>query len=635
MCGIFGLFSNSNFDLSIASRMSHALKHRGPDDEGFVVFNGDGIVPLIGSDTPVEIAEKLSLDQGICDFLDLDKYQNFMGHRRLSIQDLSEKGHQPMQYQDRYWIVFNGEIYNFIEIRNELEMEGYYFHSTSDTEVLLAAYDKWGVSCLNKLNGMWAFVLYDRKLGEVFLSRDRFGVKPLYFFHSGEVFIFSSEPKAILETGLVKRTPNLDYLNEFLQSGPNESIEQTAYEEIFRINNAHYIHCNIDNLVSGNFSQIKYWDLKPNLSNESFDKNKASEYAKKYYEILEDAVRLRLRADVKVGSALSGGLDSSSIVYLVNKIQKEAGLLDRQETFSCVYSRLEESHCDETFYIDKVATFLKVKSHKIEPTSEALPLEHDLVVRAMDTPFANSSMSGWHTYKLIKNNKIIVTLEGQGADELLAGYLGYIYIHLSTLTFRDLIKEAIAFLKVPGTKKHIVAGILFNILNKVGLYSASDFIYRKITQAKNPLDRSLNERLVNDSMNGLVNLLHYGDRVSMAHSVESRMPFLDYRLAEFLISVPACYKMHDGWTKYLARLAFNGLLPDDICWRKDKMGWPVPEELWLSGPLKGWYDETIGDSTIVNYYINNGRVLPNSSDLPHSFYFANLAAWEKKFSVKI
>jgi asparagine synthase (glutamine-hydrolysing) len=635
MCGIFGVFSSDPLDPSRAAAMSEVLRHRGPDDEGFVAFRADGVTDwLKGQDTPMDMAAKMGLTADISNATLADRYTSILGHRRLSILDLSERGHQPMRYQDKYWIVFNGEIYNYIELREELVQAGYVFTSNSDTEVILAAYDKWGVACLNKFNGMWAFVLLDSLHQRVFLARDRFGVKPLYYHQAPGVFVFASEPKAIFESGIVGRQPNLAYLDAYLLTGPDESSEVTAFERIVRINPSHYIHCEIEDLKNGNFIQQKYWRLSPNLSREAFDQSKARQLAAQYFDLLEDAVRVRLRADVSIGSALSGGLDSSSIVYLVNKIHAEHGLVDKQQTFSCVYSKPEERYCDESTYIDNLATKLNLKSIKIEPKWEDVPNEHDKVTWAMDTPFANSSMSGWHTYKLIQQNHIKVTLEGQGADEQMAGYLGYVYIHLASLGFPDLLREARSFRRVPGALIHVAAGVVFNLLIKVGGYRVANALYRLLTRSKRDLDRSLNERLEQDSMTGLVNLLHYGDRVSMAHSIESRMPFLDYRLAEFLASVPACYKMHDGWTKFIARLAFDGLLPDEICWRKDKMGWPVPEKVWMGGPLKTWFRESLQGSKLVERALAGHRAI-DSDHLPISFYYLNLAAWEKKFAVQI
>ena len=634
MCGIFGLFSKCSVEPSRAASMSEVLRHRGPDDEGFVAFRADGVSNwLRGPDTPPDLAARLGLTADIAKATLDDNYTAILGHRRLSILDLSERGHQPMHYQDKYWIVFNGEIYNYLELRKELVQAGYAFTSNSDTEVILAAYDKWGVDCLNKFNGMWAFVLVDCMRQRVLLARDRFGVKPLYFHQAPGLFVFASEPKALFESGLVGRQPNLAYLDAYLQTGPDESLDVTAFEHIVRIKPSHYILCDVEDLKNGNFIQQQYWRLSHNPSRESFDPAKAKQLASQYFGLLEDAVRVRLRADVSVGSALSGGLDSSSIVYLVNKIHAEQGLVDKQRTFSCVYSKPEEKHCDESVFIDDLATKLNIKSFKIEPKWEDVPSEHDQVTWAMDTPFANSSMSGWHTYKLIRQNHIKVTLEGQGADEQMAGYLGYIYIHLASLDLTELIREALSFIRLPGALKHVVAGVVFNLLIKVGGYSVANALYRRITRSKQDLDLCLNERLVQDSMTGLVNLLHYGDRVSMAHSIESRMPFLDYRLAEFLASVPACYKMHDGWTKYIARLAFDGLLPDEICWRKDKMGWPVPEKIWMGGPLKAWFGKSLEGSKLVERALA-GHAAIESDNLPRSFYYLNLAAWEKKFSVK-
>lgn len=636
MCGIFGFFQSRPISLRVAQEMSYRLQLRGPDDEGFLLISRDGtVVPAGGSDTaPQSWSTRTGFEplRRLDEILDSDLPMHLLGHRRLAIQDLSPLGHQPMSYRDRYWVVYNGEIYNHIELRAELEALGHHFRSHSDTEVLLAAYVQWGVDCLNRLNGMWSFVLYDRQAQEVFISRDRFGVKPFYYTIADGAFIFGSEPKALLVHPAASVAPNLGYLRRFAAQGPAEHLHETAFDTIVRLENASYIQCTVADLLSGRFERKKFWKLTPNLSRERFDAAKASELAERYRSLLEDAVRVRMRADVKIGSALSGGLDSSSIVFLVNKVLRETGQVDRQETFSCVYKAPGTEDCDEGVYIDLLADTLQVRSNQIEPLEQEIPDEYLKMIQAMDTPPENTCMSGWHTFKKVAQTSVRVTLDGQGADEQLAGYLGYIHTYLAGVSLRELWCEGRAFLRVPGSAKHVVAGVLFNLMARTGLRLAADLLCRRMTGR--PFEIDLNARLVEDAMTSMLTLIHYSDRVSMAHSIESRMPFLDYRLAEFLAQVPACYKMHNGWTKYLARHAFDAHLPESVCWRKDKMGWPIPERHWFGGGLRQWYRSVVERSTLLRKsdFIAMEKDPQNA---PRSLKALNIAAWEQSFKVGV
>jgi asparagine synthase (glutamine-hydrolysing) len=635
MCGIFGFFQSRPVSLTIAHEMSQRLRLRGPDDEGFLLIGKDGsVVPAGGPDTATQSwATRTGFEpiRRIDEIRDLELPMHLLGHRRLAIQDLSPLGHQPMSYRDRYWIVYNGEIYNHIELRAELEALGHQFQSHSDTEVLLAAYDQWGIDCLQRFNGMWSFVLYDTSTRSVFIARDRFGVKPFHYAIVDDAFVFASEPKAILCYPAVSAEPNLTYLCDYVSKGPAEYLHQTAFAGIVRLENASYIHCSVEDLIAGSFERKKFWSLTPNLSPERFDEAKAHRLATQYRALLEDAVRLRLRADVKIGSALSGGLDSSSIVYLANKVLSEKGRREQQETFSCVYRQPGTEDCDEGAFINLLAKFLDVHSNQIEPLEKDVPEEHAKVVLAMDTPPENTCMSGWHTFKKVAETDVTVTLDGQGADEQMAGYLGYIHVHLAHLPLSELIGEARSFLGVPGSQKHILAGVAFNLLRKIGLSGTADLLARRLSG--NTLGAGLNDRLHLDSMTSLGTLIHYADRTSMAHSIESRMPFLDYRLAEFLASVPACYKMHGGWTKYLARLAFDGLLPDEIIWRRDKMGWPIPERFWFSHGLKAWYLSSIQNSKVAELLERHVELDKSPENAPQCLKALNIAAWERTFNV--
>ncbi|CAB1259428.1 asparagine synthase (glutamine-hydrolyzing) [Vibrio cholerae] len=561
MCGIAGYIFSGVLDKSNLKKMTDSIIHRGPDGEGH--YYGDGF---------------------------------FFGHRRLAIVDLTEHGKQPMLYQDRYIITFNGEIYNYIEIKKELIDVGYRFNNDTDTEVIMAAYDYWGVNCLDRFNGMWAFVLYDKKEDVFFISRDRFGKKPLYYSLDNNKFVFCSEVKGLYASGLVEKAPNKSYLKNYLENGPNEYDAETAFANVYRFPFAHYFLGSKEQLL--NQPQFtRYWELTTNTSKERFCPNKAKEYAKQYYDLLADAVRLRLRADVKVGSALSGGLDSSSIVYLVNEQLRAQGKADLQETFSSVYKSDGTQNCDESVYIDLLAKALNVNSNQIEPQEGDIPVEHQKMIWAMENPPESTCMSGWHTFMKVKESGVKVTLDGQGADEQLAGYLPYIASYLTSISLIDLYKEFFYFLKIPGAKKTLLLSFLMANFKFIFGMKAYQALFKKIKGRQPPTE--LNLELKSAIEKGLINLIHYSDRVSMGHSIESRMPFMDYRLVEFLAQVPACYKMHNGWTKYLARLAFDKKLPDEITWRKDKMGWPIPEEHWFRGNLRLWASDTLMNSKVL------------------------------------
>lgn len=593
MCGITGIISKRSIEHRTIESMTDSIISRGPD--GFGYYDGEGFA---------------------------------FGHRRLSIVDLSEAGHQPMEHQDRYIITFNGEIYNHIELRNELELLGYRFQSHTDTEVIMAAYDRWGIECLSRFNGMWAFVIHDRVRNRFFMSRDRFGKKPFYYYNHEGLFLFSSEIKAILVHPDIKAIPNLSFLNNHLKYGCREYGSETAFENIYRFDAASYFEGSIEDLFTA-FKMQKYWELEPNLSHESYDENKAQEYAQRYYDLLEDAVRIRLRADVKVGSALSGGLDSSSIVYLVNKLLKEQGKEELQETFSSVYQSEGTEHCDESHYINTMAAFLGVHSNQIEPIENNIPVEYEKMIWHLENPPENSLMSSWYTFKLVASTNVKVTLDGQGADEQLAGYLPYLMNYISSLSLIDMIKEAKQCFDIPGAQKFILIGFSMGLYRIVFGTKFLDFTLKKILKKNYEID--LNKKLAEDTQHSLVTLIHYADHTSMAFSIESRMPFMDYRLVEFLASVPACYKMRNGWTKYLARKAFDGKLPDSVNWRRDKMGWPIPEQKWFEGSLKPWFESTLESLNPLLSKLS----LPHETNTQRIFAqkvrLLNISQWYKQF----
>ena len=590
MCGITGIISKNKIEKNIIEPMTDTIIHRGPD--GFGYYYGEKFV---------------------------------FGHRRLSIVDLSDAGHQPMQYLNRYVITFNGEVYNHLELRKELEKNGYVFQSHTDTEVIMASYDFWGADCLNKFNGMWAFVIYDRLKDKYFMSRDRFGKKPFYYYKDQEKFIFGSEIKVILAHPDVESKPNLKFLDSYVQNGAKEYIKETAFENIFRFDFSSYFEGSLEDIFE-NFNQNKFWEIKPNLSHEKFDEEKAKEYAKQYYELLEDAVRIRLRADVKVGSALSGGLDSSSIVYLVNKLLKEQDKEELQETFSSVYKSDGTQECDESYFIDIMALKLGVHSNQIEPKEDEIPSQIEKMIWHLENPPDNSLMSSWHTFKLVASTDVKVTLDGQGADEQLGGYLPYLLNYISSLSIVDMFSQAKKCLQIPNSSKYVFVGLCLGLYRVLFGEKFLKFTIKNIF--KRDFETNLNKKLGIDTMGNLITLIHYADHTSMAFSIESRMPFMDYRLVEFLASVPACYKMRDGWTKYLARLAFDGKLPDEINWRKDKMGWPIPEKKWFYGNLNRWFIENIESCKLSKKLSFKEK---ENKRFSNNIKRMNLSIWEKSF----
>lgn len=591
MCGIAGVISISkNIDLSVVKNMTDTIAHRGPDGEGQY------------------------------------KFENFaFGHRRLAIVDLSEAGHQPMHYKDRYTITYNGEVYNHPELREELEQQGYTFYSHTDTEVIMAAYDFWGKECLNKFNGMWAFVLYDKQTNKFFIARDRFGIKPLYYFQNDDKFIFASEIKAILAHPEVKPEANLKYLEDYLENGPKEYIKETAFNNIYRFPFAHYIESSPAELIS-KLKPIRFWSLKPNLKKEKFSKEKAKKLAEQYYSLLSDAVKIRLRADVKVGSALSGGLDSSSIVYLVNKHLKEAGKEELQETFSSVYLDKDVAYCDESYFIDRVIVQIKVNSNTITAKQEDVVDFHKQVISAYESPPESTCISGIIVFKKVASTPVKVTLDGQGADEQLGGYFTYLPTYLLSLNLFDFYREFMKILRLPFSSKALFLSFL--MVHYQMLFGKKVFKKTFMALKKRNIHTNVNELLASDFEKSLVNLLHYSDSASMCYSIESRAPFMDYRLVEFLAQIPACYKIHGGWTKYIARLAFDKKLPDEVCWRKDKVGWATPEEYWFSNTnLKNWINDEIENSNILRKmnYTND------KTPLYKKIRFLNISKFEEIF----
>jgi asparagine synthase (glutamine-hydrolysing) len=632
MCGIFGFVASRPQSVDFCLKSLATIAHRGPDGVGVAVFRDAAASPELYGSTGSAGVGRARLDWNEMPAALGGEAAIVLGQQRLAIVELSALGHQPMSGSDgSTWIIFNGEIYNHVELRTELERLGHRFRGHSDTEVILASYRQWGVDCLNRFNGMWAFALVDQDKKKIFLARDRFGVKPLYLWRAGGAMFFGSEIKTFLPVPGFSVRPDTEKARDYLVNGPSEWRDDTIYEGVRRLGAGHMIYTDLGDF-DPSATQRRWWWLDVNDSKESFDARQADGNAERYFDLLRASVEIRLRADVDVGSALSGGLDSSSVVYLAARALAEQDESARQHSFSSVYRTPGTESCDESSFIAEVANLTGVKMNTIEPRPEDVPEEHARMIWHMDTPPESTCMSGWHTFKLVQRTGIKVTLDGQGADEQLGGYLFYLPHRLFGVGPMRALAEWRRMRAIHPSR--VATGALtLPVLKSVGGVDLVSHMLPRHRHLAAKLDAGLNAHLRADSETALGNLIHYADRTSMAFSVESRMPFLDVRLAEFLAALPEAYKIHRGWTKYVARQAFDQKLPDDIVWRKDKMGWPIPEKQWSNGPLRQWFqapaaDQARFDDWGVGHEYRSCRASP---DITRRIRAVNLSAWARTF----
>ena len=510
-----------------------------------------------------------------------------LGHRRLSILDLSPLGHQPMVSSDgRLVIVFNGEIFNYLELRTELAALGHRFHTGSDTEVILASYSQWGHDCLHRFNGMWAFALWDAAEGELFCSRDRFGVKPFCYLERDGIFAFASEPKGILAAMPEERVPDLENLGRYFTYGIVHDRDRTFYRNIRQLPAGHILR------VSRSGTKCaRYWDYPradPTIASAS-----AAAMTERFRELFLDAVRLRARSDVEVGTTLSGGLDSSAIVAAFRYLFPEQA----HRSYSAVF---HGKSYDETRYIDAVADHYHLIGHKIEQHAGELQADMVRLVRHMDGPLISPAIIPLdRVLRRARADGVTVLYDGQGADEILAGYDNQFYPPQLHSLLRDFwrhpaqksIAVARALAGMNLTRAQWLARYVAPSIHKpyrwaISTHQALTPEFRATsgpppawrTHYADPLDDSLCRA---HSQSILPALLHYGDAVSMANSVEYRLPFMDYRLVEFSFSLPVAQKVDGRWTKAILRNATQGMLIDEVRCRRWKNGFSTPIREWL------------------------------------------------------
>lgn len=568
MCGIAVICDVSGKPASAATleRMTQSLVHRGPDDSGHFL---DGAVGL--------------------------------GFRRLSILDLSQTGHQPMISDDgRFVLVFNGEIFNYVELRRELSSLGYQFRSTGDSEVLLNAYRQWGADCLPKLNGMWAFIVYDRTERRLFGSRDRFGVKPLFVHRQRNQVLFASEIKAIRASGLYQGGVNWKVASRFLIEGHLDDGGETFYEGIDPIPPGSAFDLDL----GGTWKSWKYWDLDHVSCAEVQDP------VREFAELFEDAVRLRMRSDVPVGVCLSGGLDSTSIICAAARQRAESNQSALVPLQAFCYMAKE---FDESSYIADTLAMTKGERKELQTDPQELWQSVKRMLWYQDEPVHTMTGTvGFRLMNFVAAHGIRVVLNGQGADETIGGYFSFFPDYWRELLHRGRLSEARAEIQAYSRAhggspvqflKDASLSLLTTFLHNIPLYHvmADNRHARKVQRhpwfsqdltshfPSGERARSVNN--LNDvlkrsvTVNPLPLYLRIEDRNSMAHSVEARLPFLDYRLVSLLFGLPAHWKVRGPWNKFILREAMRERIPESVRARPDKMGFPTEGQKWFAHDL--------------------------------------------------
>ena len=629
MCGIAGLLTDRQTKhLPLIQSAIESMKHRGPDDSGIESFS-------------------------------IDNQCLTLGHTRLAIIDLTKNGHQPMTSADsRYTVTFNGEIFNYIEIREELKVLGYAFHTNSDTEVLLNAWAEWGTSALEKFTGMFAFAIYDHKAKTLHLVRDNFGIKPLFYYHRAnkpKTLAFASEIQVILS--LIDRRPELNYQRaySYLLCGLYENNVDTFFKDIYHVPSGSYL-C-FDLQLNAPPKLVQWWH--PDIQ-QTCQLN-FSEAAEKLRDLFLDSIKLHMRSDVKIGVTLSGGIDSAAISCAMRHIEPELPI----HTFT--FASTQRSNNEEK-WADLINQHIKAIPHKISLNDKNIFDDLTPLIVAQGEPFNSTSVYAQNQiFAAAKKEGVIVAIEGQGADEILAGYDGYPSARVrSMLNQRELalaIKFLLGWSKTPGhsmrqaLQKLIRSSISPKLLRPIIIQRDkklnpwvdttwfennqsidTDSIYDSpVTFDKQHPDRILISTLRNAVMRlGLPALLRHGDRNSMRWSIESRVPFLNHKIVEYLFSLPESYLVgNNGETKHIFRQAMRSIVPDEVLFRKDKIGFETPERSWLNFQTFR-YEELMPIVNSIPFLQNSTNALKTPTTSTRSLWrLINFCKWFELFQPQL
>jgi asparagine synthase (glutamine-hydrolysing) len=582
MCGIAGAISPNGVDPAALIRMGDRIGHRGPDGEGYLIGSaGNGPLrrsprgEITGADTSAAVG---------------------FAHRRLTIIDLSERSDQPLvDASGEYAIAYNGEVYNYVELREELRRLGHSFRSNGDTEVVLEAYKEWGAECVEHFIGMWAFAILDRPGRRVLLSRDRFGIKPLYYAGVGDALYFASEIKALLAMPGLEVEPNEELARRFLLDGGVDYSEETFFRGITKLAPAHNLSIGLDADLA--LEPRRYWWYPPQEGRVS-----EGDAAAEFRELIADSIRIHARSDVPVGTCLSGGLDSSSIVCLAEQLR--AGNQIPRYTHSAFGYLPQDEAFSERRYMQSVIERTGARMFFVDPPVERFVDELLGIVRQQDEPFGSTSIAAqWFVFEAARREGMKVMLDGQGADEVLGGYEGYFMVIASNLlregkllSYARLSREHKALLgQPPLTRLHALWSLLPNWVRRTasqsrrlplpaGAQVMSTELRENARRHYEPNPPSTLEDLLRTQTESvsLPSLLRFEDRNSMAHSIEARVPFLDHRIVEFAFRLRPEMKIKGMETKRVLREAMRGILPEDIRGRKDKLAFRAePQAAWI------------------------------------------------------
>ena len=585
MCGIAGYYGFEK-NKTLLEKMNSYQEHRGPDGEGYYMDD------LVG-----------------------------FAHRRLSIID-REHGAQPMISADgKIVVVYNGEIYNYLELRRQLEGLGEVFLTDSDTEVILHAYYVWGDDCFDKFNGMFTIGLRDLQKDRFLLVRDHFGIKPVYFSNIGSShkpkLIFASEIKPLLASGFIDKKPNDKTIYRYLKFRIHDDSNETFFDGINKLAPGQLLVIDKNGLVIRPFTRLK--DELLELSGKQLPYNKAS--VAQYKQKLIESIRLRLQSEVPVGTSLSGGLDSSAVATIINQLMQEKGdsfiksVGLRQNTFSAIFPN---SANDEERYVDAALDKFKDKviAHKIKPTADEFAVDLEDFIRTQEEPIISTGPYAQYQVMRVAAEHVTVLLDGQGADEMMAGYIPYYFVYLRQLKAShkygrlifELIRSSDVLLKLGRfwiiDKIKIVKKIpVSSLLNK-------SFSSKFSTESFKVNNDNLKKRLIEDMFyNSLPSLLRYEDKNTMRFSLEGRVPFLDKEVVKFLFSLSDESIIKNGWNKRILRDAMDGLLPDVINRRRNKIGFTTPESEWFIRLKNRFYNIFMSSEFANRPYFNQDEVI--------------------------
>lgn len=562
-----------------------------------------------------------------------DSYNKFLsnsisfGHRRLSIIDLNKSSEQPFLFKNRYYLIFNGAIYNYLELKVKLESNGYKFLTKSDTEVLIASYDFWGEDCLNKFNGMWSFIIWDKNNKKLFVSRDRFGIKPLYWALKDNKLFFSSEIKQMRSIGLGSEA-NLDEVSTFIYTGMVDTSDQTFFRGIRQIPAGHNLIVNKNKKI-----KIKKWY---SLIESSSKQNK-----KDILSLIDDSIKLRLRSDVNLGILLSGGIDSSFLTSRLNLLKNK---------FKIFHGSSIDKEFDESNFAKLLSKSIKKNLNIKKPTKEEFWQNINKVCYLQDEPFGTPSIfMQYFTLEEANKNNCRVILDGQGADELLLGYKRYMILpmlnRIKILNFKKFI-TSLKYLLIRNKnltiwqKMEYIFGQLFFQLRIFRIRKKYNFINISSSKSekiyKDLSNKYWNHRSLQISeiyKYSLPSLLRFADRSSMSNSIELRLPYLDHRVVEKCLSLKLNEKINNGWDKFPLRNSDR--IIKEIAWRESKLGFASPSKTWINAYSNEMYAATIS-SKFINKIANINKLKLKWKYLNYNekWRLFNLAIWSKNFKIE-